>query len=330
MRERDWLIPSIFLTLVSGGVAILAVPNPTGLIAAATIFPAWMAAAAVLGALCILAHLMRRRVSEPMREVQRLVLDQKAKLIFVTAVVMLAGLNMIAFMWIKPLLNYHVPFWAGPHLARIDNVLFLGQEPWRLLQWLNFPAAGLVYHPVWFVMMILALIAVAWAPPSPQKSAMMLTYFCLWSLVGPLIHSLLPAAGPLFYERLGNGDRFAQLRMVPETKQVADYLWLIYASKQFGAGSGISAMPSLHVTMSAWIAIAIHANVRWFAVPAALFAMLIFLLSIALGWHFAIDGIVGAACAVGCYSALLAVFRARATTTADQPSAPAPALAPIS
>lgn len=312
MQERDWLIPSVVLTLVCGGVAFLAISHPAGLIAAVTIFPAWIAAAAIIGGLCILVHLAHRKVSEPFRELLRLAVVQRARLTFVTVVVMLAGLNMITFMWIKPLLNYYVPFSADPFLAHIDNILFLGEDPWRLFARLNFPTAGLIYHPAWFVMMILALIVVAWAPPSPRKSAMMLTYFLLWSLIGPLVHSLMPAAGPLFYERLGYGDRFADLQMVPETKQVADYLWLIYASKQFGAGSGISAMPSLHVTMSVWTAMALHANVRWFAVPAALFAALVFLLSIALGWHYAIDGIAGAACAIGCYRVLLAVFRARA------------------
>ena len=48
---------------------------------------------------------------------------------------------MIAFMWTKPLLNF-VPFWADPLLARADRLLFLGTDPWKLLDWMNsIPAA---------------------------------------------------------------------------------------------------------------------------------------------------------------------------------------------
>lgn len=309
MKELNWLIPSVILTLICGTGALLAIPNYAGLIAALKIYPAWIVAATLIGALCLLLRMARLKEARPIAELQRLAVDERARLHLVALVVLVSGLNMIAFMWVKPLLNYYVPFWAGPYLARIDNFLFFGHDPWRLLAWLNFPAAGVIYHQVWFVMMILALIIVAWARPSPEKSAMMLTYFVLWSLIGPLVHSLMPAAGPLFYERLGYGDRFANLHQWPETKQISDYLWSTYASRQFGAGSGISAMPSLHVTMASWIALAICTFERSLALPAILFAGMIFLMSIALGWHYAVDGIVGAACAVGCYSALLAVFR---------------------
>ena len=311
MRERDWLIPSIVLTLLCAASAILAVPNRSGLTAALSIYPAWVAAAAVIAAICLFIRMVRLKIKHPSLELQRLLREEPGRAAFAGLVVMVAGLNMIAFMWVKPLLNYAVPFWADPYLARIDHLLFLGHDPWPLLAWLNFPAAGSVYHQVWFAMMILALILVAWAPASPEKSAMMLTYFLLWSLIGPLLHSLMPAVGPIFYERMGYGDRFSGLPEQPETRQIADYLWTIYANRHFGAGSGISAMPSLHVTLGVWIALAIHVFARWLTLPATVFAAMIFLMSIALGWHYAIDGIVGAAATLGCYFTLLPRFRER-------------------
>ncbi|MEO5587558.1 MAG: hypothetical protein ABIQ81_07680 [Novosphingobium sp.] len=225
MKKHDWLGPSIILTAAPGAAVLLAIPDHGVLWAAMTIYPAWIAAAAIIASVCLFVRMVRLGVTRPALELQRMIVDDRDKLALSAVIILLAGLNMIAFMWIKPLLNYLVPFQAGPWLANIDRVLFLGHDPWTLLTWLNFPAAGLIYHPAWLVVIILALLMVAWAPASPKKSAMLLTYFVLWSLIGPAIHSLLPAAGPLFFERLGNGPRFAGLHQWPETRQVADYLW---------------------------------------------------------------------------------------------------------
>jgi hypothetical protein len=244
------------------------------------------------------------------------------KVLVVVLVLFVAGMNMIAFMWMKPLLNYLVPFWADPVLAGIDNALFLGNDPWTLLAWLNGPASGMIYHPVWCVLMIFALLMTAWAPPSAQKSAVMLSYFVLWSIVGPMVHMVLPAAGPVFYERMGYGPRYAGLDGGPETKAVADYLWAIYSTRSFGAGSGISAMPSLHVAIATWTVVAFHNFARRFRMVALGGWLVIFLLSISLGWHYAADGIVGTICALCVYFCMLKLFRAKPALAAGrlQPS----------
>jgi PAP2 superfamily protein len=129
----------------------------------------------------------------------------------------------------------------------------------------------------------------------------MLTYFLLWTLVGPVIHILLPAAGPVFFQQLGYGSQFAGIQLPDEMREMTNFLWVFYRDGRFGPGAGISAMPSLHIATTAWMVIAISAYARRWAWPMALIGMLIFLLSISLGWHYAADGIVGAAAAVGCY-----------------------------
>lgn len=312
MHERDWLVPSQILTLVMGSMALLLMPTVSGLLPALSILPAWMAAATLLACLYGFAWMMLHRVKRSAAEIAAFASNQKRKLVFVALVVFLAGLNMIAFMWVKPLLNYLIPFWADPMLANLDRILFLGHEPWQTLDWLNFPTAGVLYHPVWFVVMIGSLLMAAFARSSPTKSAVLLSYFVLWSIVGPLIHSLLPAAGPIFFERMGYGLRFEGLDGGPESAAVGNYLWSIYASESFGAGSGISAMPSMHVTMSSWVVLVFYVYARRWLAFALTAWLMIFLLSISLGWHYAVDGVVGTLAAMTCYLALLGVFRMRA------------------
>jgi membrane-associated phospholipid phosphatase len=147
------------------------------------------------------------------------------------------------------------------------------------------------------------LSCVLFSPPSNRKTGILLTYFLLWSLFGPAVHTLLPAAGPVFYARLGYGARFASMPTVAETSDLAKYLWRIYSSTTFGPGAGISAMPSLHIATSAWMVIAVRVVDRRLVIPMAAAAALIFALSISLGWHYAVDGLVGAAGAVGIWFA---------------------------
>jgi hypothetical protein len=261
------------------------------------LLPMWMVAAAAMGAVFILfrtAQMMIAGVERPIARWLTLISEQRRQLVFVIVGMLLAGLNMITFMWIKPLLNYLVPFWADPYLASMDYRIF-HTEPWRSLSWLNNEFTSIFYHRAWFALIILLLLKVLSSPSSREKNAIMVTYFILWSLFGPIVHVLVPAAGPVFYERLGYGPGFAALQQPEETRQAADYLWRLYTGAKFGPASGISAMPSLHIATTTWFVMAAYLFARRWFWPVFGAAILIALLSVSLGWHYAIDGIVGGA-----------------------------------
>jgi hypothetical protein len=311
MRELSWLVPSVILTIFSAIFALMMIPDYAGIWPALLVAPFWPATAAVVGGAYGFFVMATQGVRHPFAHAIRYVGREWRVTATLGACILLAGLNMITFMWVKPLLNYTVPFWADPLLADVDHMLFFGRDPWTLFTWLNSSPAATFYHQGWFVLMILTLLIVAKAPPSPEKSAVMLSYFVLWSLIGPLIHVLLPAAGPVFFAQMGHGDRFARLHGVPETAQAAGYLWAIYSSKGFGPGSGISAMPSMHIATTVWMIIAFHKFAhRWVPAMAAA-GLIIIMLSISLGWHYAVDCLVGAAAALLCYQALVSFYRNR-------------------
>ena len=316
--EKEWIYPAVILTLGIAVAALVFTPNSAGLLSNLIIMPSWMLASAVVGSIYALARMMAAGVKSPLAELAKVVREDRRWLIGTVLMIGLAGANMMAFLWFKPLLNYLVPFRADPFLAQADRWLAFGHDPFALLDWLDVPGAEFVYHKLWTGMMILTLLVVAARPASPDKSAVMLGYFALWSVVGPLIHVLMPAGGPIFYARLGYGDQFAALVPGPETQVMADYLWAIYDTRSFGAGSGISAMPSLHVTTAVWMAIAIGVHAPRFFWPMATFSALLFALSIGLGWHYALDGVVGGVAAIAVHFALRAWFRARAVGEAAQ------------
>ncbi len=311
MRDRDWFLPSLGLTALSAAIVLLLTPAYGGLLHALEILPAWLAMAALLPLGASLVAMKRQGVADPIAAIFAQVRHNREAIIRTGQFMTLAGINLIVFMWTKPLLNQYVPFWADPLLANLDQALFLGSDPWTLLAWLNSPLSGLIYHPLWFIGMIAALLLTAAAAPSDEKSAVLLGYFTLWSVVAPLVHMAMPAAGPIFYERMGYGARFAAIDGGPTTRMVGDYLWSLYAAGNFGAGSGISAMPSMHVTISTWTVLAFGfcaPRWRWLALTGW---AVIFALSIALGWHYAADGIVGTLAALACHYGLLQLFRAK-------------------
>jgi hypothetical protein len=316
-------MPGVIVSAASGAIALTLMPDLSAIIPSLWILPYWMLAAAIIG--CVYAYftMMAARVPDPAARIAIFVRRDWPKLLIIVVGVLAAGINMTTFMWTKPLLNYLVPFRADPLLAAIDNRLFLGHDPWTLLTSMNTGLDAIFYHRAWFALMILALIIALAAPPSPRKSAVMMTYFLLWSVIGPVIHLLMPAAGPIFFANLGYGDRFAGLGSASETSEVATYLWTIYSGDGFGPGSGISAMPSLHIATSTWIMLVVVLFARRLVVPVGGACAWIFLLSIALGWHYASDGIVGAAATLLCYWALHSVYASRSRAHPEAALAPA-------
>ena len=295
--DAAWIVPGLALTVASGLFAIIAMPDRSGVLPALLLLPYWLIAAGAAAALWVLAETVRMMgagVDQPIGVWLKRARQNRRLLSVVAFGMLLAGLNMITFMWIKALLNYMIPFWADPHLARLDHALF-GTDPWRLFTFLNVTPLAIFYHRGWFALMIIMLLQVLAARPSREKTAVLLTYFLLWSVFGPAVHAILPAAGPVFFHQLGYGDAFLPLVMEPETQRAADYLWSFYVKGGFGAGAGISAMPSLHIATTVWMVIASYSFAPKLLWPVTAAAILIFLLSISLGWHYAIDGIVGAA-----------------------------------
>jgi hypothetical protein len=318
--ELEWIVPATLLTSALAAFTLAELPHQSDVLSSLLVFPLWLLAALSLaGAAAVprLVKMMRSGVAHPAAHCAAFVRENAAFLTFVAFGIVLAGLNMISFMWVKPLLNTLVPFWADPFLASLDRAIF-GTDPWRLLGFLNTTALAYFYHRAWFALMVGTLLLVLVQPSSREKSALMLTYFLLWSVLGPVIHVLLPAAGPVFYAQLGYGGAFSGLAMEPETKRLAGYLWSIYAGHGFGPGAGISAMPSLHIATTAWMLLAVYRFAPRWLVPMTAAGLLIFLLSISLGWHYAVDGIAGAAGAWGLWRMSLAVFSVR--LAAQQPA----------
>jgi len=303
--EAAWLVPSLICTIALGvfaGALILTMdfrglPDP-GVSLASWVGWTFMACFAAVGLYTL--KLRAAGNERPIRVLSENLRRDWRRYAIIPCGMFLAGLDMYFFMIVKPQLNSLFPFWADPLLAQLDRAL-LGTDGWRLLEPLTTEAVAWVYSPGWYFTILLTFFWVLLRPPSITKGSVLLSYFVIWSVFGPVGQAIVPAGGPIFFTRLGYGDAFADMR-IPELSQfLSNYLWATYEARSLAPGAGISAMPSLHIATMAWAVVAFASfRSRW-TVPVLLLSFFIYAASIALGWHYAMDGIVGALGAVLSY-----------------------------
>jgi len=317
-RERDWLIPSAAMTAGLGLAALLLMPvaGYDHVPPYFSRFVGWFNYSMVGAIFLALVHLVRLRkagVASPVEHLKAQFLAKKATALAAVAGMMLAGVDMLFFMWIKPEVTAVSPFWADEMLAGVDRAIF-GRDPWRFFEGVDLTFHAWAYSFFWAVAIMATLVWLFAQKPSTERSSALLSYFATWSIFGPLGQLALSSAGPIFYSRAGEGNRFDALAAnVPEiTQKISAYLWTMHVEGTPGVGAGVSAMPSLHIATVSWIVLAFAGAKSRLTPLTIVFALYIWAMSVALGWHYAVDGIAGALGAIACHAAARAYMKGKA------------------
>jgi hypothetical protein len=225
-------------------------------------------------------------------------------------VLLLVPLFLGAFGRWKLLIHLVQPFGWDPALSALDAAVHLGHYPWTLLQpLLGHPPVtrllDLAYVPVMLALLIGMTVWQGWTTDAALRRRFLLTFVLAWIVLGTGLAIALSSAGPCYYGRVtGLPDPYAGLmeylnavhRTTPLTALIIqDGLWQSQVGQTAGSFSEISAMPSIHVAMPTLFALTARQASRRAGRVLAAFAVVILLGSVALGWHYAIDGYVGAA-----------------------------------
>lgn len=204
------------------------------------------------------------------------------------------------------------PFSWDSAFATWDALLHGGTDPWRLLQpMLGYSAVTKVLdlvYALWFFVVFGAFLWQAFSVSRADRRMRFLLSFVLsWIAIGTLAAIVLSSAGPVYFapvtgEESSYAELMAYLYSVGHPNpliavQTHDMLWETYTLGEAQLGHGISAMPSMHVAAAVLTLCLFWRSRLVVRIAAVLFVAVIFLGSIHLAWHYAIDGYVAAAMA---------------------------------
>lgn len=219
-----------------------------------------------------------------------------------TAAIVLGYLLFLtAFTTFKIAIPEIVPFYADPLLASIDRTIF-GADAWFFSHLMvNRPMLlflAFQYEVTWKVMWFAMFVFVGLWSDRKRGARYLLAHALMLIICGTVLATALSSVGPIFYDRIYGGDRFADLAATmrslgdaTDTWQTSNYLFLAYRSGQLYLGSGISAMPSIHVAVTALNAFFLASFNRWLGIIAWGFFAAIAFMSVETGWHYVSDGV---------------------------------------
>jgi len=214
-----------------------------------------------------------------------------------------------AFLVVKVSIPKVLPFSYDTAFEELDRWLHFGYQPWELLQpllgqeWITLSLHRLYYF--WFpVIYVTFFWQVGTRLDNVLRMQFIFSFVACWAIIGGVMATALSSAGPIYYDLViaGSPDTYkAGMDYLQQINKehglymfmIKDYLWEYYVNPvDTGPIKGISAMPSMHVSIAFLLALFGWKKGSYYRIGYGIFAVLIFLGSIHLLWHYAVDGYV--------------------------------------
>jgi hypothetical protein len=193
-------------------------------------------------------------------------------------------------------------------LVEIDRALH-GTDPWRIIQ----PAVGyplvtsilsVLYH-AWILLIYVGTIYFCFFQTNQAlRTRFFASYFACWLILGIGVATAFASVGPCFMAPLMGDHRFDELMTYLRTADeaypvmvlgVQDALAASFQSSEGGLGRGVSAMPSMHVSIAFLFFLAFKRTSRTAGTFFGIFFLVTLISSVHLGYHYAVDGYVAIA-----------------------------------
>jgi len=219
-----------------------------------------------------------------------------------TWIILILIMSATAFTAFKHEYSMWVPFFADQFLADLDQVVHFG-DPWRYARSI-FPAAlegplYSLYAQLWFVEVLGAVLIAAFLEDRYARERYLAAFTVTVIALSSVVRIAGSSSGPIFYDRIFGGTRFAELIDTLHSSiggqkilKISDYLYSSFATDTSVLGTGISAMPSVHVALAVLNAIFATSLNKMAGAFAWAYAAAIMFGSVYFGWHYALDAYV--------------------------------------
>jgi PAP2 superfamily len=225
---------------------------------------------------------------------------------YVSAVVVLGSL--IAFMPAFSAMKSAVPVfnaysWDSTFIA-LDRQIH-GDDPWRLLQPLvGYPIVTSVlagFYHLWLMLLYFGSFYFVLHKNPELRQRYFISYLLCWSVIGAGLAIAFSSVGPCFIEPIIGRNDFVPLMNYLKTADqqypvlvlnVQDMLLARYQDADSSLGSGITAMPSMHVAHAFLFFLAARRISKRAAWIFGIFFVIIMIGSVHLAYHYAVDGYV--------------------------------------
>lgn len=206
----------------------------------------------------------------------------------------------------KNLIPFIQPFAWDPVLAEWDRTLHFGKHPWEwlhpVLKTVVITAFISFLYKLWFFNKYVMVFWQAFSMKRPHlRAQFFITMLLIWIINGFVIALVFSSAGPCyfhyFYPDLPNpyAELTAFLRQSHERLEIMDlwamdYLLQSYQTKASNLFSGISAFPSMHVSVALLNTLVGWRINRRLGILFSVYLAFIMVGSVHIGWHYAVDG----------------------------------------
>ncbi len=245
----------------------------------------------------------------------RVIIFNPARLLSLVIVFPLLSIFLQAFAVAKGNIPFVNPFAWDETFMRLDRALHGGVDPWRWLEPFlhSVPATFMInfLYNFWFFLSVGSLLWVALQRRPGEDSIRFLVAFLMsWVIGGNILATIFSSAGPAYYARLAlSPDPYAPLmahlhavaQIVPVwALETQEMLWKGYQAQDVTLG-GISAFPSMHNAQATLMALLAWRHGRLAGWLMTIYAFMIAIGSVWLGWHYAVDAYAGIAIALACW-----------------------------
>lgn len=199
----------------------------------------------------------------------------------------------------------------------LDHALFFGMSPnvffLNLFDPFTLRLFDISYEKVYLTLLNIAIGLYLSSPSERFRRAFAGGSVALW-MSGAWLYLIFPAIGPCYRFP----ELWAQSNLFEHSRQMQYALLQNYrAVLQMAAGTpvpvnvafGVAAFPSLHVGLALILARFVRLAARPFAVLFEIFAAIMFIASLATGWHYMVDSIAGALLALLFFAAVARIHR---------------------